>query len=266
MARLRSEDAAARIENGFGPDYSEALARGLAVLTTFAHERRPLTLSDIARGVDLPRATTRRALHTLTHLGFAESDGKLFRLTPKVLTLAGSFLLSNQISMILQPACDALSAEFDETVSAAVLVGDEAVMIAHAAPRRMATAGVGVGFRIPAYCSALGRVLLAGLPDPALDRFLDQLKPLPLTARTITDKSRLRLEILQSQAEGHALVDQEAEAGFCSLAVPIDRYDGRTIAALNIGAPVERIGADARATTHLPRLRDMAKAIRSQLI
>ena len=266
MAKLRAQDAAQRVENGLGPDFSEALARGLAVLTAFGNERGPLTLSDVARLVDLPRATTRRALFTLTHLGFAESDGKLFRLTPKVLTLAGSYLLSNQISTILQPACDALCAEFGEAVSGAVLVGEEVVMLAHASPQRLMAAGAGVGFRVPAFCSALGRVLLAALPDPALEQFLNEFEPVPVTPATMVDKPALRHAILAARDAGHAVVDQEAEAGFRSLAVPIRRYDGRTIAAMNVGLHVERATVETMRAVHLPRLLAIGDEIRSQLI
>jgi IclR family transcriptional regulator, pca regulon regulatory protein len=266
MAKLRTEDAVRRSETGLGPDFSEALARGLAVLTAFGDERAPLTLSDFARRVDLPRATTRRALYTLTHLGYAESDGKLYRLTPKVLTLAGSFLLSNPISTVLQPACDALCAEFDEAISCAVLIDDEVVMIAHASPQRLMAAGVGIGFRVKAFCSALGRVLLANVPDAALDRFLENLEPLQMTAATETDKTALRKAILDARAHGYACVDQEAEAGFRSLAVPIRRYDGHVIAAMNIGLRVERASLDTLTGVHLPRLRQVCDEIKSQLI
>jgi IclR family pca regulon transcriptional regulator len=266
MAKLRTQDAARRSENGLGPDFSEALARGLAVLTAFGAERAPLTLSDVARRVDLPRATTRRALYTLTHLGYAESDGKLYRLTPKVLTLAGSFLLSNPISTVLQPACDALCAEFDEAVSCAVLIDDEVVMIAHASPQRLMAAGVGIGFRVKAFCSALGRVLLAHLPDAALEQFLESLEPVQVTAATEIDKIALRDAIREARRRGHACVDQEAEAGFRSLAVPIRRHDGHVVAAMNIGLRVERASLDTLTSVHLPRLRTVCDDIKSRLI
>jgi IclR family transcriptional regulator, pca regulon regulatory protein len=266
MAKLRTEDAERRSESGLGPDFSEALARGLAVLEAFGAERGPLTLSDVARRVDLPRATTRRALYTLVHLGFAESDGRLYRLTPKVLTLAASFLLSNQISAILQPACDAICTEFAEAVSCAVLVEDDVVMIAHASPQRMMSVGAGIGFRVKAFCSALGRVLLASLPDAGLELFLDRLEPVALTAATKTDKGALRSAILDARAQGYALVDQEAEAGFRSLAVPICRYDGRVAAAMNIGLRVERASLDEVTKVHLPRLLAISDEIKSRLI
>ncbi|MCU4162266.1 helix-turn-helix domain-containing protein, partial [Acidiphilium sp. AL] len=196
MSKLRPQDAIRRAESARGPDFSEALARGLAVLTAIGAERRPMTLSDLARAIDLPRATVRRALFTLTHLGFVESDEKLFCLTPKVLTLAGAYLLSNPISTLLQPACDRLAVELGEAASCAVLVGEEVVMIAHASPQRLMATGAGVGFRLPAFCTALGRVLLAALPDPVLDHFLERLQPVRITPATIVDRAVLRDAIL----------------------------------------------------------------------
>jgi IclR family transcriptional regulator, pca regulon regulatory protein len=266
MAKLRPADAERRSESGLGPDFSEALARGLAVIGAFGVERAPLTLSDIARRVDLPRATTRRALYTLTHLGFAESDGKLYRLTPKVLTLAGSFLLSNQIASVLQPACDQLCGEFGEAVSCAMLDGDDVVMVAHASPQRLMGMGAGIGFRVKAFCSALGRVLLAGLADDALERFLDELRPTAVTAATLTDKAALRRKILKVRERGYALVDQEAEAGFRSLAVPIRRYDGRMAVAMNVGLRVESADLDTLTKVHVPRLQQIAGDIAPRLI
>jgi IclR family transcriptional regulator, pca regulon regulatory protein len=266
MARLRREDAEKRNESGLGPDFSEALARGLAVLAAFGEGRGPLTLSDVARKVDLPRATTRRALYTLTHLGFAESDGKLYRLTSKVLSLATSYLLANQISTILQPECDRLSLEFGEAVSCAVLAGDDVVMIAHASPQRLFATGAGIGFRVKAFCSALGRVLLAGLPDQALDAFLDKLVPTRMTAKTLVEKGALRRAILAARAQGFSIVDQGAEAGFRSLAVPIRRYDGQILAAMNVGLRIESAGLAELKTAHLPRLRAASRDIAARLM
>lgn len=267
MAKLRAQDAERRSESGLGPDYSEALARGLAVLAAFGAERAPLTLSDVARRVDLPRATVRRALYTLTHLGFAECDGKLYRLTPKVLTLASSYLLSSQTATILQPACDQLCAEFEDAVSCAVLVDEDVVMVAHAAPQRLVTVGAaGVGFRVKAFCSALGRVLLGGLGDAALDAYFDRLVPVPQTPTTETDKTALRRLVHEAAEKGYALVDQEAEAGFRSLAVPVRRYDGRIAAAMNVGMRVERASPEEMLKQHLPRLRQVSEEIQSQLI
>jgi IclR family pca regulon transcriptional regulator len=258
MAKLREQDARRRAESGRGPDFSEALARGLGVLASFGAERRPMTLSEVARAVDLPRATARRALHTLAELGFVAEDGRLFRLTPKVLSLAGAYLLSNAVSTVLQPAVDRLSAELNETVTAAVLDGEEVVMIAHAAPQRLVAAGGGIGFRLPAFCTALGRVLLAAEPQASLDLYLGRLRPARVTPATVVDKAALRQAILAVREAGHALVDGEAEVGYRSLAVPIRRFDGTVVAAMNVGMRVEQAMVEAMRQAYLPRLTGLA--------
>jgi len=147
-----------------------------------------------------------------------------------------------------------------------VLDGEDVVMIAHAAPTRFADVSPGVGFRLPAFCSALGRVLLAGLADDALDAFLKTLKPLALTPHTVTDKRALRRLVLAARRAGFALADQEAELGFRSIAVPLRRYDGKPIAAMNIGARIERASAATMRATFLPLLLRAADELQPQLL
>ncbi len=259
-------DARKRAQSEGGPDFSEALARGIAVIGIFSAERRQMTLSDLARSIGLPRATARRALHTLTHLGYVEMEGRLFRLTPKVLELAAAYLTSNPISSLLQPVCERLCAEVDAACSVAVLEGEDVVMIARASPLRPVSVGLGVGFRVPAFCSALGRVLLAGLRDADLDTFLARLKPRAATAGTMLDKGALRAAILLVREQGFALVDQEAEVGFRSLAVPLRRYDGSLVAAMNLGAQVERTSPAVMLERFLPRLQAEAAVLQARLI
>jgi IclR family pca regulon transcriptional regulator len=266
MARLRAADAEKRRGSDYGPDFLEALARGIAVITAFDAERRQMTLSDVARVVDLPRATVRRALHTLSCLGYLETDGRLFKLTPKILTLAAAYLTADAVSTVLQPTCERLAKRVGESCTAAVLDGPDAVMIARAAPTRLVPVGIGLGYRVPAFCSALGRVLWAALDDTALDAALARLDPTALTPRTITDKRALRAIIVKVREQGFAFGDEEAELGFRSVAVPVRRYDGVIVAAMNIGARVERASPETMLGTHLPLLRDTAAALAPQLI
>lgn len=267
MARLRQADADKRQENDFGPDFSEALARGLTVITAFDADRRQMTLSDVAKAIDLPRATTRRALFTLTRLGYVETDGKLFRLTPRILRLAAAYLTSNAVSTILQPACERLCRQFAEACSAAVLDGRDVVMIAHASPPRFIAVGPGVGFRLPAFCTSLGRVLLGAQGPEAVDRFLDGLAgdgPAP-TPRSLTDRAALRAAILAAGAEGYSLVDQEAELGFRSISVPVQRYDGALVCAINLGVRAEQVPVARMIDEFLPVLRHEAAELKQQL-
>ena len=192
MPRIKRNRAEQRIAESGGPEFLEALSRGLRIIGTFNRARRQLTLSDMARLVGLPRASVRRTLHTLVHLGFAETDGRLFRLTPRVLTLATAYLLSNSISDILQPAVERMSANVGEACSAAILNGHDVITIAHASPNRAINLGAQIGFRLPAISSSLGRVLLATLDDRQLDKLLAQARPEKLTAVTIVDRAELK--------------------------------------------------------------------------
>ena len=266
MPTLKRSAADERLVEASGPDFLEALARGLRVLEAFNQDRKQLTLSDIAKLVDLPRASVRRTLHTLVALGYAETENRLFRLTPRVLMLARAYLLSNAVSDILQPALERLSEEINESCSAAVLDGEEVMMIAHASPKRIIPVSAQIGFRLPAFATSLGRVLLAALDDRQLDEFLSHIAPKRITTSTIIDKRELRRAILKAREDGYALADQEAEIGFRSIAVPLQRLDGRIIAALNVGIHSERMPLKAMHGHFFPRLRALADELQRQLI
>jgi IclR family pca regulon transcriptional regulator len=266
MPRVKRTPAEQRLADDAGPEFLEALARGLRILQTFGRDRRQLTLSDLARLVDLPRASVRRTLHTLVHLGFAESDGRLFRLTPRILTLASAYLSSNPISDILQPACERLAGAVGEACSAAVLDGDDVIMIAHAAPNRMLNLAAQIGFRLPAVSTSLGRVLLAALDEQELRNRLAHVDLQRLTPMTIVDRAKLRVAIRRTREDGYSLVDQEAELGFRSISVPLRRLDGRVIAALNIGAHSRRCTLETMRTDFLPKLLGLAGELREQMI
>src|SRR6516164_8775821 len=217
MPRVKRSRAEQRIPDAGGPDFLEALARALRIVQVFNRDRRQLTLSDIARLVELPRASVRRTLHTLVHLGFAETDGRAFRLSPRILTLAGAYLQSNSISDILQPAVERLSVEVGEACSAAVLDGNDVIMIAHASPNRVSNLSAQIGFRLPAVSSSLGRVLLAELDDRQLDKLLARIQPQKLTIATVVDRAELRRAIRKVREDGYSLGDQEVELGFRSI-------------------------------------------------
>src|ERR1044072_34623 len=153
-------------------DFVERLARGLRLLQAFGNTSGPMTLSDVARAADLPRATARRILLTLEHGGFVASDGKLFTLTPHVLTLAGSFLRSNQIVTVLQPVLDRIATTAQEISSLALLDGDEVVFIARGSPARVFSTGLEIGYRLPAFCTSVGHALLGQFDDDDLAKRL----------------------------------------------------------------------------------------------
>jgi IclR family transcriptional regulator, pca regulon regulatory protein len=247
-------------------DFVESLDRGLRLLQMFGATTGPMTLSDLARAAELPRATARRILFTLQRGGFVASDGKLFSLTPHVLTLAASYLRSNQLVTVLQPVLDRVSAAAQEISSLAVLDGDDVVFIARGSPARMFSVGLEIGYRLPAFCTSVGRIMLGQFDDSELTARLKKIKREALTPQTVTDPRALLARIAADRAQGYSLVDREAEPHFRSISVPVRRYDNTIIAAINMGAHVDRVPTQELIDHFLPLLHEGAESVRSQLL
>lgn len=231
------------------------LARGLAVIEAFTAERPRLSIAEVAKLVGLERATTRRCLLTLARLGFAEHDGRLFSLTPKVLRLGHAYLASTPLPKLVQPFLERLAETTGESASASILDGAEIVYVARASQRRVVSINLAVGSRLPAYCASMGRVLLAALdPCDAQSRLEHGERP-QLTPHTRTAIADLMAELADVRRAGYALVDEELEIGLRSVAVPILAADGRVRAALNVGAQAARMSADDLRADVLPRMR-----------
>ena len=261
MPKRKREDGEAR-----ATDFVESLDRGLRLLQAFGEASGPMTLSDIARAAGLPRATARRILFTLAHGGFVSTDGKLFSLTPHVLTLAGAYLRSNQVVAVLQPVLDRVAIAAQEISSLAVLDGDEVVFIARGSPARLFSAGLDIGYRLPAFCTSVGRAMLGQFDDAELARRLKAMRREALTPQTVTDPKRVLAAIAADRQHGYSLVDREAEPHFRSISVPVRRYDGTIVAAINMGAHVDRVSTGEMIENFLPRLREAAASVRSMLV
>jgi IclR family pca regulon transcriptional regulator len=261
MPKQKREDGQLRVT-----DFVESLDRGLRLLQVFGERSSPMTLSEVAGAASLPRATARRILFTLQRGGYVLSDGKLFTLTPQVLTLAGSYLRSNQLVAVLQPVLDDISIKAGEISSLAVLDGNEVVFIARASPTRIFTGGVDIGYRLPSFCTAVGRAMLGRLGDAELKDRLRTMRREALTPQTITDPKRLHAAIIADRSRGHSLVDREAEPHFRSIAVPVKRYDDTIVAAINIGAHVDRISIEEMVARFLPLLRQGADVVKAALL
>ena len=148
----------------------------------------------------------------------------------------------------------------------AILDGNDVVFIARASPTRIFSAGIDVGYRLPAFCTSVGRVLLSRLQDDELSAALKEMDPAPLTPFTVTDRKALLKTIIADRARGYSLVDREAEPGFRSISVPVRRYDGAIIAAINMGAHVDRVSASEMVERFLPLLRETAASVKSMLV
>ena len=247
-------------------DFVESLDRGLRLLHCFAASPEPMSLSDLARAAGLPRATARRILFTLERAGYVASDGKLFTLTPHVLTLAASYLRSSQIVAVLQPVLDRIATDAHEIASLAVLDRNDVVFIARASPTRMFSAGLDIGYRLPAFCTSVGRAMLGRFNDEELAALLDAMPREQLTPQTVTDQKTLLAAIKRDREQGYSLVDREAEPHFRSISVPVRRYDNVIIGAINIGGHVDRVSSEEMIARFLPLLRQGADSVRSQLL
>jgi IclR family transcriptional regulator, pca regulon regulatory protein len=216
-------------------DYMGGLAKGLAAIETFTADRPRQSISEVAAGSGLDRATARRCLLTLAHLGYADYDGKYFTLTPRVLRLGTACLATMPLPQVVQPLLDQLSDELGESSSVSILDGHEIVYVARAAHRKVMSIALMPGSRLPAFCTSMGRVMLAALPDQEARHALNEA---PLTRRTPHTKTNVDAilgELDNVRAEGFAVIDQEVELGLRSIAVPILNARGATVAAMNIG-------------------------------
>ncbi len=235
-------------------DMMGGLAKGLAVIEAFSAERPRLSISEAADIAGLDRATTRRCLLTLAELGYAAYDGKFFTVTPKVLRLGTGCLATMPLPRIVQPFLDTLSEEIGQSTSASILDDTEIVYVARAAQRRVMSIALMPGSRLPAYCTSMGRVLLAALPLEERRALLERSGITARTPMTVTDIDALMAEIDATSARGYAMIDQEVEIGLRSLAVPLKTVRGRTVAALNVGVAASSGTMEDLVARYLPAL------------
>ncbi len=236
------------------PSFMTSLARGLAVVKAFSDQRRAMTIAQISHKTGIPRAAVRRCLYTLKQLGYADSEANNFFLKPKILTLGYSYLSSTPLTVSAQPCLNQLSRTLNESCSLAVLEDNEVLYISRSQTSRVLSVALNAGSRLPAYCTSLGRVLLAGLTEAALDQYLSKVKLVAYTDRTVVNEARLREIIAETRQRGFALVEEELEIGLRSIAVPVRGASGATMAALNIGAQATRVSRAQLEQTFLPAL------------
>lgn len=237
------------------------LAKGLAVIETFTAERPRQTISEAAAACGLDRATTRRCLLTLAHQGYANYDGKFFTLSPRVLRLGIGCLAAMPLPRLIQPMLDGLSQKIGESTSVSILDDCEIVYVARAAQHKVMSIGLMPGTRLPAYCTSMGRVLLAALPEVEARKLLNR-EPLPArTAMTLTVPDEIIVELACIRKQGYALIDQEVEIGLRSIAVPLRNKHGHTIAALNVGVAATQANLSELVTNFLPALLDLASEV-----
>jgi IclR family pca regulon transcriptional regulator len=246
-------------------DFVQSLKRGLAVICAFDRTHAELTLSEVAATTGVTRATARRFLLTLCRLGYVRSDGRFFSLTPRVLELGYAYLSGLSLREVAEPHLEALVAKVNESSSVSVLDEGDVVYVARVPVSRIMTVAISVGTRFPAYATSMGRVLLAGLSDVDLERYLTGLRLERLTSRTVTSVAALRGELTRVRGQGYALVDQELEEGLRAVAAPIRDRSGGVVAAVNISAHATRTSLDAMRRMLVPPLLAAATRISADL-
>ncbi len=233
VEQMRTDSAGAR-------EHVTSLERGLRVMEILSAHPNGLTLSEVAREADLTRAGARRFLHTLVTTGYAAQAERRFRLTPRLLSMARTFVGGDSLWRFAEPFMQEVSDRLNESCSAAVLSGEDAVYVARVAGQRIMSVGLQVGTRLPAYCTSMGRVLLTGLGDPELRNFLANAALEKRTPKTVTDTGQLFRIIRTAGRNGFSIVDEELETGLCSIAVPVRDTTGKIVAAVNVSTQAGR--------------------------
>lgn len=254
---LMQQIAAARGD----PDFMTSLGRGLVVLSVFAQHAREVTMSQISLETGISRAAVRRVLHTLTTLGYVGEQGRGYVLLPRVLGLGGAYVASSSMTAAAQPVLDGLRDQVLESCSLGVLDGDDLLYVARAETVRIMSIGLRPGTRLPAYCTSMGRVLLAALPADTLQAYLERTTLRPRTERTVSQAPALLDVLARTRREGMCLTDQELEIGLRSIAVPVRNLRGEVIAALNIGAQAGRVSLQTMQMQLLEPLKQAAQRL-----
>jgi IclR family pca regulon transcriptional regulator len=246
-------------------DLIHGLMRGLAVIECFDAEHTRMSITDVSQRTGLERATARRCLLTLVHLGYATYDGKFFELTPRVLNLGHSYLAATPLPRLIQPFLEELSRATSESTSAAVLEGTDILYVARASTRRVMSINLAPGARLPAYCTSMGRTLLAALPASEATEILSRSDLIAYTPNTKADIASITTELAVIAAQGFAVIDQELELGLCSIAVPLFNAMGQVVAAINIGAQTARAPTSRMIAHFLPLMRKVQSEVRPLL-
>lgn len=239
------------------PDFMTSLARGLAVIRAFDETHTRLTVAQVSERSGMPRSAARRCLYTLRCLGYVGGEGSSFFLKPRIVALGHVYLTSVPLPVSAQPVLERVARELGETCSLAVLDRDEIYFVSRSSRAPLVSVNFALGSRLPAYCSANGRVLLAALPADEFEAYLGRVKLTRLTDKTVKTKKQLIELIRQVREDGYSLVDQEFSEKVRSAAVPI-RSGGRVVASMSVGVPVERVSARELKSRLLPALQAAA--------
>lgn len=248
-----------------GDSYVQSFARGLEVIRSFNAMRPQQTLSEVAAATGLTRAGARRILLTLQTLGYVDSDGKYFQLTARILDLGFAYLSSQPLWQLATPVMESLSEQVQESCSAGVLEGTDVVYVVRVHAHKIMSTNLGVGSRLPAFWTSMGRVLLAALPNSRLQALLADSPREAFTRYTLVDDADLLQAIAQVREQGWALINQELEEGLISVAAPLYNAQGQTVGAINVSGQANRTNAQEMQARILPQVLETAQRISALL-
>jgi len=249
-----SDEATAR-------DHVNSLERGLGVMEILAEHSGGLTLTETAEKAGLTRAGARRFLLTLVATGYATQTGRQFALSPRLLSVARTWLQGKSLWAFAEPFMRDTAAALQESCSATVLSGDDVVYVARVAGPRIINLELQVGSHLPAYCTAMGRVLLSGQKPAEVKALLARAVLAPRTDKTVTDSKRVAEMVAAARREGYAIVDEELEIGLRSIAVPLRDRSGALVAAINVSTQSARHSVAEMKRDFLPLLKQTAARI-----
>ncbi|MBN2552600.1 MAG: IclR family transcriptional regulator [Spirochaetales bacterium] len=225
------------------PQLLSSVIKALEVLEVFTIEHPELSLAEISRRMGAHKSSVYRILRTLEAADFLRWNGErgLYRLSPKILELASRVLARYDLREVAGPPMEELAARTGEIIHLSILDGYEIVYLEKKGAGQVLTVATRVGGRYPAYASAMGKVLLAFLPEQQLQGILEETELVALTPKTITDEGRLKRELAAIRGQGYAVDDEEAFPGIRCVAAPIREPSGRVVAALSATIPAQRL-------------------------
>lgn len=246
-------------------EYMSTLERGLRVLRAFDQGHPEMQLSEVAAQTNLSPAVARRCLNTLVQLGYVAQYGRKFLLRPEVLTFGQAFTSSMNLETIVAPYLQTVRDETGDSASLTVLSGHDILYLVHIPTNRRIRLGANVGTRFPAFCTSLGRVLLANQPPEDIKEFFDTAEFPQLTENTLTDPKALRELLVEIKRSGFAATQDELDYGILSVAVPLFGPEGQVIASINCSTSTTRVDRDTMIKERVPILRSAAKSIETEL-
>lgn len=245
------------------PDFMLSLARGLQVLLAFSERQNPSSISEIARRTALDRAVVRRCIYTLECMDLVRRDGTKYLLDVNVLNLGHAYFSSIELVQRAQPLLDTLGEAVHTNCALAMLHRSDVVYLVRSQSRRLTQRSLGMGSRLPAHCTSLGRVLLAHLNQAAMNEYFAQTSRPQFTAHTITDESTLRGALKIVRDAGYAVVNQEVELDLVGIAVPVRMRGFAAQLALSVTISPRYTPANEMKTRYLERMRETVAYLES---